>query len=262
VAALQSAAIFQASDERMRRNITATLSAPVGDDKPHRAVLWALPPILLTLALGGCATSSTVKNTTRSFDTVVIDAGHGGHDSGAKSRWGGREKNNNLSVAQRLESRLRGAGFKTVMTRRDDRFVGLNDRAAISNHQKNCVFVSVHFNSSRSRRIRGTEVYYKSSAAQPVARRILANIDSLPGTSARFAKTANFRVLKLNRYPAVLVECGYLSHRGEGALCSSPKHHERLAQAIANALIEQRGSTPRASSATAVAAAPVPTATR
>ena len=53
-------------------------------------------------------------------------------------------------------------------------------------------------------------------------------------------KLANFRVLKLNRYPAVLVECGFLSHGAEGRRCASSAQHERIASAIARAIVEQR----------------------
>src|SRR5690349_12114308 len=95
--------------------------------------LCLLFPLILLLA--GCATG--VKNTSRTFQTVVVDAGHGGKDSGMRSRRGGAEKNNTLDVAQRLEPKLRDAGFKTVMTRKGDYFVELNDRAAISNRQHN-----------------------------------------------------------------------------------------------------------------------------
>ena len=238
----------------MLSNILVTLNAPTPDDKPRHGHFRLGATLALTLVFAGCATApSTVKDTTRTFDTVVIDAGHGGRDDGAKSRWGGREKNNTLSVAQKLEPKLRAAGFKTVMTRSTDKFVELNDRAAISNRQNNCVFVSIHFNDSRSRKIHGTEVYYKSPVSQPIARRVIAKINSIPGCSGRFVKTANYRVLKLNRYPAVLVECGYLSNRSEGSSCSSPKRQEALAEAIADALIEQRG---RAAPTVAVAARP------
>ena len=207
-----------------------------------------LPPIAALLLLGGCifwlsgcAGTPRVKDTTRSFNTVVIDAGHGGHDDGAKSRWAGREKYHALDVALQLENRLRSAGLNTVMTRRSDTFVPLERRAAISNRENNALFVSVHFNDSRRRAIRGTEVYYKSPVSQPVAQRILGKIGAIPGASPRFVKAANFRVLRLNQYPAVLVECGYLSNRREGARCATGAHRARLAQAIADALIEQRG---------------------
>ena len=224
----------------MRRNIDRT----VGETRKERNLtgLFFFPALAAVFTLSGCATGR-VKDTTKTFNTVVIDAGHGGHDDGAKSRWGGREKNNNLDVAQRLDARLRAVGFKTVMTRQSDTFIPLEKRASISNRQNNAFFVSVHFNDSPSRKISGAEVYYKSPVSRGVAQRVLQNIDSVPGASARYVKSANFRVLKLNEYPAVLVECGYLSNRSEGARCASAAYRERLAGAIATALMEQRGKT-------------------
>lgn len=202
---------------------------------------------LLTLAgtallLGACSTTSMrVKDTSRTFDTVVIDAGHGGAAPGARSRWGGAEKDATLSVALRLEPKLRAAGFKTVMTRTRDVDVELNQRARISNRQKNAVFVSIHFNHSPARRIRGTETYYKSRPSIGLASRIQSAVAGLPGNTSRGVKTANFRVLRLNEYPAVLVECGFLSNPKEGARCCRPDQQERIAAAIARGIIEQRG---------------------
>lgn len=254
---MTSAANFHGKNERMR-NMTPTLNAPSPADKPHRGWLWAL---LLAALLPGCAAPGVrVKDTTRTFTTVVIDAGHGGHDPGAVSRYGGREKNHALSVAHKLQPKLAGAGFKTVMTRSSDRFIELNDRARISNRQDNAIFVSIHFNYSRRRAIQGAEVYYRSSVSRPLAGRILAKIDAIPGRRARYVQTANFRVLKLNRYPAVLVECGYLTNRSEGSRCASSKHHEELARAIASAIIESRGplKTQTVQTTETPEAAPVP----
>src|SRR5688572_2025079 len=119
--------------------------------------------------LGGCGSGSgiRVKDTTRSFRTVVIDAGHGGRDNGANRRYGGVEKAATLDVATRLERKLRESEFKTVMTRSDDTFISLDKRAAISNRQKNAIFVSIHFNDARRRGIRGIETYYHSPVARP-----------------------------------------------------------------------------------------------
>jgi N-acetylmuramoyl-L-alanine amidase len=198
--------------------------------------------VLLALAaaalLSGCATA--VKDTSRTFTTVVIDAGHGGHDSGAISRWAGREKDHNLDVARRLEGKLRAAGFRTVMTRSSDRFIPLDRRARISNGQDNAIFVSIHFNDTRKRWISGAEVFYRSRCSRQIARKILNEIDALPSTGSRGVKTANFRVLRRAQYPAVLVECGFLSNPSEGARCATSVHRERLASAIAEAIVEHR----------------------
>ena len=216
------------------------------DTPPARGKAWlALIALAVVALLSGCATG--VKDTSRSFTTVVIDAGHGGHDNGATSRWGGREKDNTLDVARRLEPKLRAAGFHTVMTRSTDDFIPLDKRARISNSQGNAIFVSIHFNDTRRRSISGSEVYYRSRCSREIARKILNEIDGLPGATSRGVKTANFRVLRRNQFPAVLVECGFMSNPSEGARCANCGYRDRLAAAIASALIEQRHGRPPAS---------------
>src|SRR6266576_6706211 len=117
-------------------------------------------------SLAACTTVPTtaVKNTSKTFKTVVVDAGHGGKDSGAYRRYGPPEKMVPLDVAQRLERKLRESQVKTVMTRDSDVFIPLNDRVAMENKQKSAVFVSIHFNDSRKRRTHGFETYYHSGA--------------------------------------------------------------------------------------------------
>jgi N-acetylmuramoyl-L-alanine amidase len=190
----------------------------------------------LALFLTGCATG--VRDTSRTFRTVVIDAGHGGRDSGATSRRGGAEKNDTLDVAQRLEPKLRAEGFRTVMTRKGDYFVELNNRAAISNAQKNAIFISIHFNDSPRRRIRGIETYYNASCAIPLARALEQSL--APLSPPRGVMHANFRVLRLNTYPAVLVECGFLSNPREASRCSSPQFREAVASRLAGAIAALR----------------------
>ncbi len=225
-------------------NISPTIPIRPDERKPRRghARIWArLALASAAMLLGACSTTMRVKDTSRTFDTVVIDAGHGGSARGAWSRWGGAEKDATLSVALRLQPKLQAAGFKTVMTRTHDVDVELNQRARISNRQDNAVFVSIHFNHSPARRICGTETYYKSRPSLGLARHIQAAVCSLPGHTSRGVKTANFRVLRLNKYPAVLVECGFLSHRKEGARCCRPDNQERIAGAIARGIVAQRG---------------------
>ena len=169
------------------------------------------------LASCGSVPTTRVKDTTRTFTTVVVDAGHGGKDNGAFRRYGGAEKQATLDVATRLARKLRESQFHTVMTRSSDVFIPLDERAAISNRQKNAIFVSVHFNDSGRRGIRGFETYYHSPVARNLAYRIQQHLMTIPGSANRGVKTANFRVLRKARYPAVLVECGFLSNRTEGA---------------------------------------------
>src|SRR5205809_2686805 len=112
---------------------------------------------IITLAfvvlLAACSTVGNhgVKNTSKTFTTVVVDAGHGGKDSGAYRRYGPPEKLVALDVAQRLGKKLRESQIKTVMTRDSDDFIDLNNRVAIENAQKHAIFVSIHLNVSSLR---------------------------------------------------------------------------------------------------------------
>jgi len=193
-------------------------------------------------ALAACSTVGTtsVKNTSKTFTTVVVDAGHGGKDSGAYRRYGPPEKMATLDVAQRLDRKLRESQIKTVMTRDSDVFIPLNDRVAIENQQKSAVFVSIHFNDSRKRRTHGFETYYHSGASFDLASRIQQKLMTIPNSANGGVHTANFRVLRLASCPAVLVECGYLSNRAEGNQARDSEYRELLADRIAEAIVEQR----------------------
>ncbi len=196
-------------------------------------------------SLAACGTVGTpgVKNTSKTFSTVVVDAGHGGKDSGAFRRSGPPEKIVTLDVAQRLERKLRESQIKTIMTRDSDVFIELNDRVAMENKQKDAVFVSIHFNDSRKRKTRGFETYYHSGASFDMANRIQQKLMTIPNSANGGVHTANFRVLRLANCPAVLVECGYLSNRSEGNQARDWEYRELLADRIAEAIVEQRYGT-------------------
>src|ERR1700704_2622092 len=198
--------------------------------------------IAFVASLTACTTVSTtgVKNTSKTFTTVVVDAGHGGKDSGAYRRYGPAEKVVALDVAQRLNRKLRESQLKTVMTRNSDVFIELNDRVAMENAEKNAIFVSIHFNDSRRRGVRGFETYYHSGASSDLANSIQQKLVTIPHSANRGVHTANFRVLRLATCPAVLVECGFLSNRNEGGQARDSEYRELLADRIAEAIVEQR----------------------
>src|SRR5438045_6412593 len=89
--------------------------------------------ICLVALLPACASTrhAAVKDTTKTFKTVVVDAGHGGKDSGAYRRYGPPEKLVTLDVAERLNRNLRESELKTVMTRSSDVFIPLDERVNI-----------------------------------------------------------------------------------------------------------------------------------
>jgi N-acetylmuramoyl-L-alanine amidase len=195
--------------------------------------------------LAACATTREsaevrTEDTSKSFKTVVVDAGHGGKDNGAYRSFGGAEKVATLDVATRVSRKLRESDFKVVMTRSSDVFVSLEERVAIENAQKNSIFVSIHFNDSRRRGIRGFETYYHSPTSVALASRIQSNLMTIPNSANRGVHHANFRVLRLAKYPAVLVECGYLSNRREGGEARDSDYREALAEKIAEAILQHR----------------------
>ena len=192
----------------------------------------------LTGLLVGCGT--VAKNTSRTFKTVTVDAGHGGKDSGAYRRNGPPEKAVALDVARRLDRKLRESQLKTMMTRSGDVFVSLDQRVAIGNGQRNSIFVSIHFNDSPRRVIHGFETYYYSSASLDLAQRIQKHLSTMPGAVNRGVHRAGFRVLRNLSYPSVLVECGFLSNRSDRNEAGSDVYRERLADKIAEAIVEQR----------------------
>src|SRR3979409_2616007 len=118
----------------------------------RRILRYALFPAAWAL-LASCTSGPAirVKDTTRSFAPVGVDAGHGGKDNGAFRRYGGAEKNATLDVANRLASKLRESQFRVVMTRSGDVFIPLDERAAISTRQINAIFVTGTFNCSGRR---------------------------------------------------------------------------------------------------------------
>jgi N-acetylmuramoyl-L-alanine amidase len=204
---------------------------------------WGKSVALCVLFLAGCKTvppQAQLKNTSHTFTSVVVDAGHGGRDSGAYRRSGPPEKVVTLDVATRLSRKLRDSQFNIVMTRTSDVFIPLDTRVDIENSTPNSIFVSIHFNDSRRRGVKGFETYYHSPYAAELAQNIQSRLCSLKGSVNRGVHTADFRVVRKAVYPAVLVECGFLSNRSEGREARNGEYRELLADKIAQAIVEQR----------------------
>src|SRR5467141_4226592 len=102
----------------------------------YRLLLLGFSGFLAACAIGPRPAEVGTKDTSKTFSTVVIDAGHGGKDNGAYRRFGGAEKVATLDVAKRLERKLRESQLRTFMTRSTDVFIPLEKRVAIENAQK------------------------------------------------------------------------------------------------------------------------------
>src|SRR4051795_9824976 len=102
---------------------------------------------------------ATQPQTSKPFAVVVLDAGHGGEDSGAMCG-GVMEKDLTLDIARRVDRLLDSEGVATLMTRVGDSYVSLGDRAAFGNRAKESIFISIHFNEDNKPVASGVETYY------------------------------------------------------------------------------------------------------
>ncbi len=172
---------------------------------------------------------------------VCIDPGHGGNDTGAIGTDPVRleEKEINLGVSLLLEEELENMGHWTVLTRRRDIDVSLEDRAEFANRLGADLFVSVHTNSFEDPAVEGMESYYhpNSSVGQNVANLILNSMTrSFPDHKNRGVKAANFVVLRLTRMPAVLIELEFVSNPKQLEFLADQANQAQLAKAIANGI--------------------------
>jgi N-acetylmuramoyl-L-alanine amidase len=190
--------------------------------------------------------------------TIVLDPGHGGFDKGAISSYG-YEKDYALDVARQLQPLLQAKGFRVLLTRESDVFVPLEVRAQIANKTTDSVFVSLHFNATdRDPAATGFEIYSLTPRGAPSTYEddlTLASVNIQNGTGEdaasielssciyhslvgqigefdRGIKRARFAVLRLTKIPAVLLEPGFLTERGESRLIASSEWRKKLADAI------------------------------
>jgi N-acetylmuramoyl-L-alanine amidase len=171
--------------------------------------------------------------------TVVVDAGHGGIDRGGQPGQKNQEKIYTLAVSQKLAAKLRAAGFKVVMTRSDDTFVGLGTRCAIANSQSDAVFVSIHFNAAPRVGATGVETYYYTGKSSSLAAAVHREVLRVMGTEDRHIRQRGFYVIRKTNIPAVLVESGFLTNPAEFRRIANPSFQDELAGAIARAIVSK-----------------------
>lgn len=198
---------------------------------PFPFVRWTFRCLFILGLWGGLMTGIQAAGR-----VVVLDPGHGGVDGGAC--WGGvREKNLTLMIAKRVESVLRSRGIRTAMTRRSDRYVSLQSRAAVANGYRSAFLVSIHCNADARQRGRGIETYYTGSAGYRLARNIHSRLDARTSCPDRGVKRRGFTVLANTRGAAALVECGFVSCPSERRKLTSASYQRRIAKAIADGIV-------------------------
>lgn len=181
-----------------------------------------------------------------SSKTVVVDAGHGGHDGGAKAPDGSAlEKRMTLSIAKLLSDALVAEGAVVVMTRTDDTFVPLKERPAIATRTKADFFISVHINSNAAGRTStGGMTFYHANdpisqlLAECVQTQIakVSKLKNLGAWSDSRIYDIGFAVLRLATMPAVLIEMGFINNPNDRARMLTKEFQEQVASAIVKGL--------------------------
>lgn len=177
----------------------------------------------------------------RGFSTVLLDAGHGGEDSGAQSATTKQhEKDLTLAMVHLIRAEL-AKSVKCVLVRDHDHYYDLDQRVGFINGFNDAVLVSIHFNSGPSQ-ISGPEVYYWRVDSYTLGKRILTSLNGVVGKkiSSRGLVRRRLRLTRNPELPCVLVECGYLSNAGEASDIASAAYRQRMAKAIAKGILEQR----------------------
>lgn len=177
---------------------------------------------------------------------IMLDAGHGYGTSGKRSPDGIREYEFNRAVASFAKELLENYQNVTVyFAHSDERDVPSSERTDLANRLNADCFVSIHANAYGTgdwNSVGGIETYVYPSRPQEaleLAQKIQRNLIHLTGLRDRGVKTADFHVLRETKMTAVLVECGFMTNKGEAALLRTPVYRKRCAQAIAKAVAEQ-----------------------
>ena len=174
---------------------------------------------------------------------IVLDAGHGGLDLGAKSKKPFcEEKRISLRLAQLVKKQLDQLGYRVLLTRSTDVFLPLARRVDIA-HQSRCsLFLSLHFNSSPNKEAHGIEIFYHekeeeakiSAASKQLASILIDDIVKTTQAKSRGVKKGNFFVIRESKVPAVLIEGGFISNLYERTLLTKKEYIEKLARGIAD----------------------------
>lgn len=173
---------------------------------------------------------------------IVIDAGHGGYDLGARMS-ACDEKSLALSTALITKKYLTEMGYRVILTRSRDFFMPLEKRTAIANETKSKLFVSIHFNAAKNPVAKGIEVFYYASAdkfrtgsSKKLAARVLSKVIDRTVAESRGIKEGNFYVIRETHMPAILIEAGFMTHPEELHLLRDINYRDKIARGIAEGI--------------------------
>lgn len=179
------------------------------------------------------STYDATKATNRLAEqTIVIDAGHGGVDSGALANNGNYEKKYTLQMALALKNQLTASHARVIMTRSGNQTVALASRPKLANKRGASLFISFHFDSTPvANTASGFTTYYYHKASKSLARTLSQSLNSLT-LDNRGIDYGNFQVIRDSTMPAVLLEMGYINDYTDYQYISSSSYQQQVAQLV------------------------------
>jgi len=219
------------------------------------AIVFLIIAAALIYASHRAGAGKSLPTMTSVRHTVLVDAGHGGKDGGATGVSGILEKDLNLEISGRLYTLLNLCGANAQMTRTEDEMLALpgatgnakgkdiRSRIQLAHEEENPLLVSIHMNSYPQEQYSGLQVFY--GASDPLSFQCASLIQQrckelLQPENDRKIKAAHAAIYLLYNadFPAVLIECGFLSNPEEEAALQTKEYQIKLAGSIASALLE------------------------
>ncbi len=193
---------------------------------------------------------------TDSRPLIILDAGHGGEDSGAVGVEGVLEKDLNFSLTMRLRDLLVFEGWQVILTRENDSLLydpqvelshkvqDLKNRLDFGTIYPDAIFVSIHMNKFPAESCQGLQIYYSPNhtSSETLAQRIQTDVKTyLSPENHRLCKKATTSIYILNRIqnPAILIECGFISNHKDAALLQTSGYQQELTVVICASLYNE-----------------------
>ena len=211
---------------------------------------------LFMLTLDFLKKDVTAQASAETGRVIVIDAGHGGEDSGAIGVNGAYEKDINLQIATEIGEELKSRGYTVVYTRTEDKMLylpkenikgmrkisDLKNRCKLTEKYDDCILVSIHMNSYGASKYSGLQVYFKNGddESKQLATKIQGTVRSelQPENKRQIKSGDSLYLLENASATAVLIECGFLSNEAECEKLSQKEYQKQLSFSIICGIIE------------------------
>jgi len=173
--------------------------------------------------------------------TIAIDAGHGGSDFGAVGPTGIKEKDINIDISKKLQSKLQNSGAKVIMTRTDDSFVEIYERPKKAQKDDALILISIHANALPDGQDpyvkHGTSVFYYNDESEKLATELISTITKELGTKKDDLSKCSFVLTRPTMPLSALIEVAYMIHPYEYSLLLEEDFRQSAAESIKNGII-------------------------